>query len=160
MSQAGVSYIEHVVSLNVGPKTYFSVHFPLFPAWFLIFTKHVIPHLTWQSWARGQGKAFLQIAQLVVADQFLWCSGSFFTQNVAPDIFWHELWFVVFGNYFANDRSLFCKVLLQIFLLQILQIVHLRLPWSIGSISPCLFVHSSRFGVTRPNLHYFQYIQT
>ena len=41
MSQAGLSYIEHVVSLNVGPKTYFSVHFPLFPAWFLIFTNHV-----------------------------------------------------------------------------------------------------------------------
>ena len=140
MSQAGVSYIEHVVSLNVGPKTYFSVHFPLFPAWFLIFTKHVIPHLTWQSWARGWGKTFLQIAQLVVADHFLCCSGSFFHSKCCSRYFWHELWFILFGNYFADDRSLFCKVLLQLFLLQILQIVHLRLPWSIGWVALSLFL--------------------
>ena len=86
MSQAGLSYIEHVVSLNVGPKTYFSVHYPLFPAWFLIFTKHPPPNMTEVS--KGLRKDFF-------ANSKTCCRGSFFcvvqvhffTQNVALDIF-------------------------------------------------------------------------
>ena len=65
-----------------------------------------IPHQTWQRWARGWGKTFLQIAKLVVADHFFVLFRIIFSLKMLPWIF---LAWIVICRYWQS----FCKLSTQ-----------------------------------------------